>query len=386
MLYPSDKRTPNLQVFHASLEMNDARAQEVNRQILIDTLDREDALKLELEAAQKEIEQLKRRATRHASQLQELNDLLEAEEVKTYAERIARQNAEATACRYRAEALEAKRKERVANDHCDEAESEVLRLQREMTTERCMMATANRTLGQLREDLGLAEANWRGADEQLYAAKAKKYALDHDLAASNDRVRLLEDQAKDFEVTILKQHQRVEYAENTLRTMACELDDSNTKLHDSLERYKGLEAAHKQCTLSTVAAAAGHGGAHADKRSLHSLHTRDNPEKRERCASSSGLRQVPCSDESMGDRVTDKLTLSIVENQTTIPPGTPVCFEPAISTPVPTSAVVYQVELPKVRGKWLNGPRAIWKEPPWRLMYWLRPNLLRFFCRICLGR
>ena len=365
--------------------MDDARTQGIDGQHLIDALDREDGLKLELEAAQKEVEQLKRRAIGHKSQLQELNDLLEAEEAKTYAERKARQNAEATACRYRAEALEAKRNERVANEHCDDAESEVCKLQKEMTTERCMMATATRLLGQLRGDLGLAEANRRCGDEQLHAAKAKVCTLNHDLATANDRVRILEDQAKEFGEVILRQHQRVEYAETAIRTMACELDNSNMKFCDSMQRYKDLEAAHEKCTLSK-AAAAELGKAYADKPSPHRRHKRGDPEKRVRCASPSGPRQVPCSDESIGDRMTDKLTLSIVENQTNIAPGTPVLPEPAVLTPLLASVVVCQVELPKVSGKMLIGRQAIAKDPPWRLLYWLRPNSLCFLCRFCVGR
>ena len=367
--------------------MNDARTQGTYRQHLTDTLDREDGLKMELEAAQNEVEQLKRQAIGHESKLQELNDLLEAEEAKTYAERITRQNAEATACHYRAEALEAKRMERVANDHCDDAESEVFRLQKELATECCKVATANRLLDQLREDLGLAEAIRSRAGEQLRAAKAMVCTLDHDLVTSNERVRVLEDQAKNFEVIILKQHQRVEHAETALQAMVCELEDNSTKLCDSMQKHKDLEDAHKQCTPSTAAAAAAElGGARADKQSLHSLHKRDNPGKRERCASSSESRQVPWSDEVMGDRMTDRLTLSIVENQITWEPGPPVSLEPATSTPVPASMVVFQVGLPKASGKSLNRPRAIWRDPPSRLLYWLRPDSLRFLCRTCLGR
>ena len=371
--------------------MVDALAQETDRQHLIETLDREDGLKLKLEAAQKEVEHLKRRAIGHGSQLQELNDLLEAEEAKTYAERVARENAEATVCRYRAEALEAKRKERVANEHCDEAESEVLRLQRDLATERCMMATAKRLLGQVREDLVLAEANWRGGDEQLRDAKAKVNTMDHDLAISNDRVRILEDQARDLVEANLKQHQKVECVELALRTRTCELEDSNMKLRDSMERYKDLEAAHQKCTLSaataTIASAAAElGGAHADKWSLHSVHKRKKSGNRVRWASSSELRQVPSSDDSMGDRMIDKLTLSTVENQTNVDPGALVCSESAISNLVPASVVVCRVGLSKTSGKNLNRPREFVKDPPWRLLYWLRPDSLRFLCRTCLGR
>ena len=367
--------------------MNDAHTQEIDRQHLIETLDREDELKLKLEAAQKEVEQLKRRAICHGSQLQELNDLLEAEEAKTYAERTARENAEATVCHYRAEALDAKRKERVANEHCDEAEMEVLRLQRELATERCMMATANRLLGQVREDLVLAEANWRGGDEQLRAAKAKVNTLDHDVVTSNDRVRILEDQAKDLMEANLKYHQKVECAELALRTMTSELEDSNMKLCDSMERNKDFELAHRQCTFFMAEAAAAElGGVHADKRSLHSLYKPNKSWKRERWASSSEFRQVPWSDESMGDRMTDKLTPSTVENQTNVDPGTFVCSESAISNPVPASMAVCEVELPKTNRNILTGPRDNWKDPPWRLLYWLRPDSLRFLCRTCLGR
>lgn len=389
--------------------MNDARTQEVHQQHLIDALDREEGLKLELEAAQKEIEQLKRLAIGHESQLQEFNEALEAEETKTNDERTARQNAEATACHHRAEALEAKRKERIANEHCDAAELEVFRLQREMTTERCTIVTANRLLGQLREDLGLAEANRRSGDEQLHAAKAKVHTLNHDLATSNDRVRILEYQVKELGETILKQHQRVEYAENALRTMASELENSNMKLCDSNERYKDLEAAHKQGTLSTAAAAAESVRAHADKPSLHSPHKRDDPGIRERCASSTGFRQVFCDDESTGERMIDKLTSRTVENQVfwndesteertiskltsrtvepqpNIAPGTPLFPSPAKHRPLPASVIIYHVESPKTSGTILNRRWLIEKDPPWRLWYWLRPDALRFLYRTYLS-
>ena len=366
--------------------MTDACTQGNGRQHLIDALDREDALKLELEAAQKEVEQLKHRALYHESQLQEFNDLLEAEEAKTNAERITRQNAEATACHYRAEALEAKRKEKVANQHCEAAETEIFRLQRDITTERCTTATANRLLSRVREDLALAEANRKRADEQRDAVTVEVSTLRHDLATSTECVSFLEHQAKEMREIILNQHQRVEFAEKALRTMACELEDSNIKLCESMSRYEDLEAAHKQCILSTAAAAAEFERAHANKRFHHSPHERDDPEKGERCAPSSGLRQVPWSDSCMGDRMTDKLTLSTVETQTKIAPGTPLLPEPAVLTPLLASVVSYQVEPPKTSSRMLHGPRAIGKDPPWRLFYWLRPSSLCFLSRACLGR
>ena len=360
--------------------MKDARTQEIHQQHLVDALDREEGLKLELEAAQKEIEQLKRRAIGHESQLQEINEALEAEETKTNNERTARQNAEATACHHRAEALEAKRKERIANEHCDAAELEVFRLQREMTTERCTIVTANRLLGQLREDLGLAEANRRSDDEQLHAAKAKVHTLNQDLATSNDRVRMLEYQAKELGEIILKQHQRVEYAEEALRTMASELEDSNMKLCDSNERYHDLEAAYKR-TLSTAAAAADSVGAHADKQSLHSPHKRDDPEKQERCASSSGLQQVFRNDESTEEKMITKLPSRRVKTQPDIAPGIPVFPSPAIHRPAPTSVILYHAEPPTTSGHILNRHWLIERDPPSRLWYWLRPDALRFLYR-----
>ena len=365
--------------------MKDARTQEIHQQHLIDALDREEGLKLELDAAQKEIEQLKRRAIGHESQLQDFNEALEAEETKTNNERTARQDAEATACHHRAEALEAKRKERVANEHCDTAELEVFRLQKEMATERCTIATANRLLGQVREDLGLAEANRRSGDEELHAAKAKVHTLNHDLATSNDRVRMLEYQAEELGEIILNQHQRVEYAEDALRTMASELEDSNMKLCDSNERYKDLDAAHKQCTLSTAAAAAESVGAHADKPSLHSPHKRDNPEKPERCASSSGFGQVFRNDENTEERMITKLPSRPVKTQPNIAPGMPALPSPAKSRLLPASVVVYHIEPQKTSGTILNRRWLIEKDPPWRLWYWLRPDSLRFLYRTYLS-
>ena len=370
--------------------MDDAPAQEIDRQHLADALDREDELKLELEAAQEEVEQLKRLAIGHESKLQELNNLLEAEEAKTDAERTARQNAEATACRHRAETLEAKRKEKVANEHCEAAEMEILRLQREMKTERCTTATANRLIDQLREDLGLAEANRRGADEQLYAAKAKNYALDHDLATSNDRERILEDQAKDFEMTVLKQYQRVELAENALHTIAYKLEESNTKFCASMERYADLEAKHKQHILSPAAAAtaAESDEPHANKQSLYSLYTQDHPPEQARRPPPSKLQQVHHTSKTTGESTHDKLTLRTVETQTKVAPRTPPCSSPAIYHPVSASVVVYQVEPPpKASGDFFNNRSwPIGKDPPWRLFYWLRPESLRLLCSALLGR
>ena len=366
--------------------MNDAYTQGIDRQYLLDARDREDRLKLELEAAQQEVSQLKRLAISHAFTLLELNSLLEAESAKTHFELTTRQTAETTTRHHLAETREAQRNEKIANQHCEAAELEIVGLQREITTERRTKATANRLLGQLREDLGQAEANRKCADEQLDAAKGEMYTLSHDLATSTTRVSVLEHQAQEMGEIILTQHQRVEFTETALRTMASQLEDSNMKLCDSMERYEDLEALHKKCTISTAAAAAELGEPQADKRSLHRLHRRSNPEKRERRASSSNLRQVPCSDESMADSMTNKLTLRTVETQKDTAPGTPVYSEPAKLTPAPASSVLCPVEFPKTSGKMLNGPRDIWRDPPWRLLYWLRPHSLRVLCRICLGR
>ena len=360
--------------------MNDARLQGIDRQHLTDALVREDGLKLELEAAQKEVEQLKHRALYHESQLQELNSLLEAESAKTSAELMTRQNVQATACHYRAKTLSAQQKEKIANQHCEAAESEILRLQREVATERHTTATANRLLSGLREDLALTEASRKRADEQLDAATVKVSTLGHDLETSTERESLLERQARELGELISKQHQRVEFAENALRTMACELEDSNMKFCDSISRYADLEALHKQCILSTAAAAAASDSAHANKQSLYSLHEADDPEEREFCAS---LRQVPRNSKIPSESIHDALTSRTVEHQTKLAPETPICSERAIYRP---SVVVSHVEPPKARRDFLNGRWPIWKDPPWRLLYWLRPDSLRFLCWALFGR
>lgn len=115
--------------------MDNAYAVELLRESFINACEREDGLTLELETAQKQMEELRRCPMMSKARSHDIEETLAIEEVKTNKERLAKQEAEATTRHYRAEALRAKQKESVANEHCDAAEVEVSRLQKEVSTE-----------------------------------------------------------------------------------------------------------------------------------------------------------------------------------------------------------------------------------------------------------
>lgn len=357
--------------------MDDVYTMEIVRQGLIDSCKREDGLMLQLHAAQEEAEELKSRAIVNKIRLQELDEALEVEETNTNVERLARQNAEATTRQHSAEMLKAKRKEDIANKHCESAESEVLRLQRELSMERSATGTANRLLCQLREDLGLAELNQGNAYEQLSAAKAKLSILQEALGTATNRISMLECQATQSGEFTKNQRQRVEDMENALRTNVYELKDYKIKLSDTLERLNELRTKHMECDFASSVTATAFDTDTVDvhKQSPINLETVDQSR------SDTERQHVLENDRGIEENMVVKAMLSTAKNQTIIPSGKPAFPELAILRPAPALVTTSQIDTFKSNGRTPPAPRANLNNPPWKLLYWLRPNLLHFLFR-----
>ena len=119
---------------------------ELLRQSRTNARDEEHELTLKLQAAQEEIEELKRGAMTNKERFQKFDEALEVEEAKTNDERLARREAEETSRQHRAELSKAKRKEAIANEHCDAAEAEILNLKRDLSSERSAVVGFVKTL------------------------------------------------------------------------------------------------------------------------------------------------------------------------------------------------------------------------------------------------
>lgn len=146
--------------------MDDVYTVESLQRSLIDACERENILQSALQTAKEDVQEWKEQAMVSKIKFQELDDAFEVEEAKTNDERLARQEAEERTCQYQAEVLKAKRREINANEHCDSAESEVLRLEEDLAAERSAAAAVDLQLCQIREDLALAEHNESAAYEQ----------------------------------------------------------------------------------------------------------------------------------------------------------------------------------------------------------------------------
>ena len=96
---------------------------------LLSAKEREDGLISELQVAQSSMQELTSLAAGYKAKYQQLDDMLEAEQIKTDAERQARLEAEETLRCHRAEVSKLRRNETNANLHCEAAETEVINLQ-----------------------------------------------------------------------------------------------------------------------------------------------------------------------------------------------------------------------------------------------------------------
>lgn len=222
--------------------MDDIYAMELLQQRLIDASEREKKLIMDIKIAQEEREQWKYAAFVSKSRFQELDQALEDEEVKTNAERLARQEAEEMAQRHRAEVLDAKQKESIANKHCAAAESEVLRLQSELETQCSAKSNTDVVLSQLSEDLRLAEFNGNTSFGQLRVAKATISTLLEDLGVAKDHISILERQATE--------HEPMGEDESAFSRISHELKSLWLKFREILRTYNDIYAEHSRRTFA----------------------------------------------------------------------------------------------------------------------------------------
>ena len=344
--------------------MDDVYAGELLRQNLIDACERENRLSSELQAAQKELQEWQRCAIGYKTKYQELDDLLEAEEAKTNAERIARQEAEESTRRHRAEILKLKRNETIANEHCEAAESEIISLQRDLSTERSATKAAGLLSHRLREDLKTAESNQTTAYDSLDAAKAKVRGLQQDLRTAADHISMLEHQAKGFEGALQTQHERLTEAEKTLRAVARELTSSELEYSHLLEKHKALEAEHSTCDCvpSMVATTSDTASLAVETPSPDGIQNGES--------SNSGHKsELVCVNSDRETKI--KAMLSTARDGAVNRTGMPAFPKPAILRPAPAPATACQIETVGAAGRMLRVPKSNTRHLRWK-----------FFCRL----
>ena len=217
--------------------MDEAHAIELVRQNLIDSKKREEKLNLELLDAQHKARESNQRATYFRTKFQELDDALEAEEAKTNDERLAKEEAEERARQHQNEILKARRNEATANEHCDAAETEIIRLQQDLSTEQT-------TTNALRENLHLSRNSEMTAYDLLHINRAKVTGLQKELDAATERIRKLEAHAGRLEETIHEHETRQQPTEedHTFGVPQKELERFEHIPSDSWKEYTSLES------------------------------------------------------------------------------------------------------------------------------------------------
>lgn len=349
--------------------MDDIYNVELLRQSLIDAGERESAHLLALQAAEEEMEELRKSTIVYKMKYQELDDTLEVEEGKTNTERLARQEAEETTRQYCAEVLKVKQRETIANKHCDAAESEVVKLQGDLSMERSATVAADLLLCRLREDLSLAEHNETAAYDELEAANARVCTLQEKLWAATNRISTLECRARDLEETVIKEQQRVGELENTLSAAADQLKNSKAQPSDTLEEYIGIETKPNKCDIfKAVAATVFDTNRVGIDEESHINHENGVP-----LNSKYDFEQIPELVRSIRETMVVKATPSNAMHQMTCPTEMPAFPKPAILRPALASTC--QVETFKATGRVLAAPRPNLKNRPWRKYFWkLPPN------------
>ena len=346
--------------------MDEVYAMELLRQNLISACEREDGLTLKLEAAQNEMAELRRCAIVSKARSHEIENILAIEEAKTNAERLAKQEAEETTRQHRAEALRAKQKAIVANKHCDAAESEVSRLQKEVSTEHSAKVAAELLSSQLREDLGLAKINEKIAYEQLHFVRSKASTLQEDVCVASDRIKMLERQVEEFVEVLEKGRQRVEEAENALSMTSCELESKKLELRAMLEKYNDLAATQSKCDFpdSAVTTAFDTGSVEI-KSAKHEREQGFNTE-------SDAKKNRPYFFEIGSSRERKRSDIST---------ELPAFPEPAMLRPALASVTACQVEVFKASGRFLPAPTGNLRSPLWELLCRLPSNPLNLIFR-----
>ena len=208
---------------------------------------REERLTLQLQTTQKELQELESRAAEFKFKYQRLDDALEAEQFKTNAERLAREEAEETIAQHRAQVLKLRRDEVNANKHCEVAEAEIINLREELSKERSKIAAWCELCSRLNEDVRRAETSELTAYDLLEAAKAKACSLQEELMDISEHKKKVEFQARSLEKRIQEEHQRATEAEHALDVLIYEVKSKDLQFSDLLEKYNALEAKHSEC-------------------------------------------------------------------------------------------------------------------------------------------
>ena len=356
--------------------MDDIYATELLRQNLTDALEREDNLKQALQAAETEMQSLQNHVHEHKSRYQKLDDLLEAEEAKTHAERLGKQEAEETTRQHRAEFLKLRRNEAIANQHCEAAESEVINLQRDLSTERSAVVAAGQLSARLREELRQAEANGMAAYDMLNAARARIFTLEQDLKLATDRISVLEQQAREYEERVEKERQRMAEAGTTLSATTSETKNTELKFSDLLEKYTALEAEHSKCHPTDSAPVTNPNTASvADETQSPILTQTTDPPPSTHAHES--IRTVTKNNEETTTVITATSRTAAKDQVLNSPrPELPTFPEQAILRPQLASVANFQVEIFKATGKIM--PVADTKNLRWKFFWRLPGNLLRF--------
>ena len=339
--------------------MDDVYAMELLQQSLIEASDRENQLILDLQAAQEAVKQWKQAAFVSKSKFQELDQALEDEEVKTNAERLARQKAEQDTRQHQIDVLEAKQKETIANEHCDAAELEVLRLQSELSAQCSARAAADTVLSQVREDLRLAELNGNTTFGQLHVAKKKISTLLEDLGAAKN----LEGQVKD--------HEQMKEEGSALCGISHELKNLWLKLKVILGMYNDIYAEHSRRNVATSIAATALNGDVDVSNKLHPAMEHGNA-----IGSKHVLEQLLNAERSNGKRTVVMSAFATERNKPIIATRMPAFPEPAILRSALTSTTTCQLDMSKVTSGLLPAPRAKLQNSALQCLWRARSNSL----------
>ena len=223
---------------------------------LFDAHQREEALASELLSTQKELQEHESRAAEYKFKYQRLDDLLEAEQAATNAERLAREGAEETISQHRAQLLKLRRDEANANKHCEVAEAEIVSLREELSKERSKIAAWCELFSRLNEDVRRAESNESTAYDMLEASKTKARSLQEELTHTTERGKEIESRARNLEKRVREEHRRATEAETCLEGLMSEIKSKDLNFNNLLEKYNILSANHSKCNTKRLMAAA----------------------------------------------------------------------------------------------------------------------------------
>ena len=270
-------------------DMDEWYERELLRKDLIDAQERKAKLQKELQYAQAETIEAERQALHFKRKYQEIDNDLEAQEAETNRERLARERAEGAVRQAQSEVKKARRDEAIANEHCDSAEGEVIKLQKELSRERSVAVALRQKVSEiqkakrneaiandhcdlaeteiirlqqelskersvtaaLREDLRRAGMSETAAYVLIDGGDATIRALRGHLDIAKDRIRVLEVEAERREECFEEEQERLIEAEEALAAVANELKTNELKCIDIWETDLAQEAGNVRYDLAT---------------------------------------------------------------------------------------------------------------------------------------